>query len=66
MSLCHLRLAVACDSGLTYFRRNTISSSPRVLLFDATLYFEIFEVVLFVNVHDSGKFSLLLSYLVTI
>ena len=37
VSLCHLRLAVACDSGLTYFLRNTISTSSRVFLFDALI-----------------------------
>ena len=38
MSLSHLCLAVACDYGLTCFRRNTISTSSRIFLFDALLF----------------------------
>ena len=38
VSLCHLCLAVACDSGSTFFRRNTISTSSRVFLFDALIF----------------------------
>ena len=34
VSLCHLCFAVACDCGLTFFRRNMMSTSPsnRLLL----------------------------------
>ena len=41
VSLCHLCLAVAFDSGLTYFRRNTISTSSRVFLFDALIFLKV-------------------------
>ena len=41
VSLCHLCLAVACDSGSTYFRRNTISTSPRVFLVDALMFLNV-------------------------
>ena len=41
VSLCHLCLAVAYDSGLTDFRRNTSSKSSRVFLFDAPIFLNV-------------------------
>ena len=41
VSLCQLCVAVACDSGLIYFRQNTISTSSRVFLFDALIFLNV-------------------------
>ena len=41
VNLRHLCLAVACESGLTYFRRNTISSFSRVFSFDALIFLNV-------------------------
>ena len=43
VSFCHLCLAVACESGLTYFHRKIISTSSRVFLFGALIFRDVWS-----------------------